>query len=262
MIEAKPHVNIFRKLGTHSAKVTVSISLYNYADYIIETLDSVSNQTLELIDLIIVDDCSQDNSLNVTKSWLENNSLRFNHILFVKHQENQGLAFSRNTAITLSTTPYIFILDADNLLYPRCLIRCLETIENSDSEISMVYPIIEKFDGEIGIMDNQIWDRDILANGNYIDAMSLIRKTSLEAVLGYYPIKYGWEDYDLWCKFVEYNFSGVLVPEILARYRVHKQSMLRTETNQKINLVIKEMKKRHNWLKIKEFNVIEQILLN
>lgn len=249
MVICHPHSQIFQKSGTSAAKVTVCINLYNYADYIIKTLESVYTQAIDVLDLIVVDDCSQDQSVAITRSWLEKKSKRFNNAQLVKHNNNSdGPSGSRNTAITLTQTPFIFMLDADNLIYPRCLIRCLETLE--DSEASFTYPLIERFEAETGIMGNQIWNRDLLAYGNYIDTMALIRKTCLEAVGGYSYMLYGWEDFELWCKFAEKNYYGILVPEILARYRVHFDSFLQSQTNPKLKFVAEEMIQRHPWLKL------------
>jgi hypothetical protein len=53
-----------------------------------------------------------------------------------------------------------------------------------DTGAEMVYPLIEKFGAETGILGNQNWSAEILARGNYIDNMALIRRTALEAVNG------------------------------------------------------------------------------
>lgn len=183
MVIYHPHSLIFQKTGLQTAKVTACISLYNYADYIAETLDSILAQTIEILDLVIVDDCSQDSSLVVTLAWLEQNNQRFNQVQLVKHDRNSGgPSGTRNTAIYLSQTPFIFSIDADNLLYPRCILRCLETLE--ETEGAMVYPLIERFGAETGIMGNQVWSSEVLAYGNYIDNMALSRKACLEAVGG------------------------------------------------------------------------------
>jgi glycosyltransferase involved in cell wall biosynthesis len=167
----------------------------------------------------------------------------------LKHIKNSGgPSGSRNTAISISQTPYVFMLDADNFLYSRCVSRCLETIENSDA--AFVYPLIEKFGAEVGIIGNQVWNPDTLAYGPYIDNTSLIRKTCLEEVGGYTHLLYGWEDFDLWCKFVEQNYYGILIPEILARYRVHQCDMrVSSKVDQNFQSLIFDIKKRHPWLK-------------
>lgn len=245
------HSNLFIHQYNDEAQVTVCISLYNYQDYIVETLESVYQQNLADLDLIIVDDCSTDWSSIVTKLWLEQKYQRFNQVSFIKHTRNAGLSLARNTAINLAQTPFVFILDADNLLYPRCIRSCLEVLQNNP-EAAFAYPLLAKFGESHGIMGNLAWSKSRLAKNNYIDAMSLIRREALLTVNGYSSMPFGWEDYDLWCKFIEQNYYGILVPEILAKYRVHGNSMLNTTTNQPVNLVkiIGDLKQRHPWLEI------------
>lgn len=249
-LKAKEHSILYQKKAGENGEVTVCVSLYNYQGYIVETLESIYHQTLKSIDLIVVDDCSTDWSVVVTQTWLQQRQHRFNQIKLIKHQQNSGLSASRNTAIALSDTPFIFIIDADNVLYSRCLDRCLEVIK--DSQAAFTYPILEKFGESQEIIGNLIWNVDRLAKSNYIDAMALIRKTAIEAVDGYSQMSYGWEDYDLWCKFAEQDYYGVLIPEILAKYRVHQDSMLNSVTNQQENLskIVEDMTTRHPWLKL------------
>lgn len=247
---AKSYLVLFEKLGSRSAPITVCISLYNYQDYILETLESVYRQTLEVIDFVVVDDQSKDASATVAQRWLEQHQLRFNTVRLLRHVENSGLSAARNTAISLVETPFVFILDADNHLYPRCLTRCLEVLETTDA--AFAYPLIEQFGAVQGIMGNLVWSQERLAYQNYIDAMALVRRDAVLAVGGYTPMPYGWEDYDLWCKLAEQEQVGVLVPEILARYRVHQTSMLRGTTNKSgtIELVRADMMQRHPWMKL------------
>ena len=114
---------IFAQDEIQSSPVTVCISLYNYENHIVETLESVSAQTHSVIDLVVVEDCSPDGSLEVALRWLQEHSLRFNAIRLLQHTENRGLSAARNTAIAASVTPYVFILAADHLLFPRCIAR-------------------------------------------------------------------------------------------------------------------------------------------
>ncbi len=255
MLQVHPHRFVFSQSGSLISQVTVCISLYNYQAYIAETLKSVYQQTCFGLDLIVVEDQSTDNSLVIAERWLKENTQRFNAVHLVQHTQNQGLSAARNTAISVSTTPYVFILDADNLLYPRCVERCLEALE-ADEQASVSYPIIEKFGEEQALIGNVVWNRDRFKKKNCIDAMSLIRKQALIDVGGYSELsavgKLGWEDYELWCKFIDQDFYGVPVPEILARYRTHKTSMLRSISNQRGNIerLHQEMMKLHPWLEL------------
>ncbi|MGC1305931.1 MAG: glycosyltransferase family 2 protein [Phormidesmis sp.] len=257
MLKAHPYQFVFSQAGraTEPSPVSVCISLYNYQQHITETLESVYRQTQADLDLIIVEDRSTDDSLAVAKAWLSQHAQRFNTVHLVQHEQNQGLSAARNTAIEISATLTLFILDADNLLYPRCIERCLEALA-ADPQAAMAYPIIEKFGEAQGLIGNVVWWRDRFKRNNCIDAMSLIRKQALTTVGGYSELeavgKLGWEDYELWCKFIDQNLYGVPVPEILARYRTHKTSMLNSVSNQlgNIDRLHQEMMQLHPWLEL------------
>ena len=253
MVAICPHETIFlQSIESIPSKVTVCISLYNYQDYITETLSSVYRQTQLDLDLIVVEDRSPDSSLAIAREWIVRHAERFNTVRLVQHEQNQGLSAARNTAIGISRTPNLFILDADNLLYPRCIERCLLALE-ADPQASVAYPIIEKFGEESGLMGNVVWNRDRFKQRNCIDAMSLVRKEALVEVNGYSKMSVmGWEDYQLWCKFIDKGFYGVPVPEILARYRTHKTSMINSVSNQRNNIeqLHREMMNYHPWLEV------------
>ena len=232
------------------ATTTVIIPLYNYEHVICDTLDSVNEQTIEALSLIIVDDASTDGSLERAGKWLEQHRARFDQAILVSHNQNTGLSNTRNTGFSLAATPYVFALDADNKLYPRCLARCEQALH--DDAAAFAYPMLERIGAGDGLLNTQIWNRARLKRGNYIDAMALIRKRAWQAVGGYMPLEHGWEDYDLWCSFAEQGWHGVRVPEILAQYRVHPGSMLQSRTNRPRALLATSriLKKRHKWLKL------------
>jgi glycosyltransferase involved in cell wall biosynthesis len=224
---------IYQKNSTRQTDITVIVTCYNYGREGVDALNSLLAQTEDFFNLVFIDDHSPDNSVDLLLSWFVNNGAtdKINSIKFIRHTENQGLSKSRNTAISLVNTPFVFILDADNQIYPRALTRLKCAIVNSGLE--MAYSLIEVFGSESKIIGNSIWDTGKFAYGNYIDAMALL-KTSVFHQLGGYrvmPNKFGWEDFDFWCKMVDHGLSGCHVPEVLCRYRVHDQSMLRTVTN-------------------------------
>lgn len=216
--------------GTDWASVCVVVPLYNYEKFIEQTLESVVSQTLDAISLVVVDDCSKDSSPVVAERWIERNKARFKKAVLARNIKNAGLAITRNTGVSMAQSPYLFFLDADNLIYPRCLARHLEAIENSP-DAQGAYSLLEVFDADNGIMGTEVFDRGRLKRGNHIDAMALIRREFLQKAGGYHDIKYGWEDFDLWLRMCESDDFLVQIPEILGRYRVHHQSMLRTTTN-------------------------------
>ena len=211
--------------------VTVTVSLYNYRDRIVGCLESVKAQTAHDIELVVVDDDSDDDGCDVVRRWLEASGERFGRYMLLRHRSNRGLASARNTAFARARAPYVFVLDADNAIYPRCLQQLAAGLERC--EASFAYSYIERFGGAVGLHNVRAWNPKALRFGNTIDAMVLLRRTVWEAVGGYstdMPVM-GWEDFDLWFKIARIGGWGVQIPEILARYDVHPGSMITTVTN-------------------------------
>ncbi|HPQ81079.1 MAG TPA: glycosyltransferase family 2 protein [bacterium] len=215
------------------SEVTVVIPCYKYGREALEALDSLKNQTESVLDIVLIDDMSPDDSVQTVHTWFVSNARHpgFGHLRMVRHLENQGLSASRNTAISLVRTRYTFMLDADNMIYPRAIARLRQAIEASG--MPMAYSLLERFGKERGIIGNSIWIPNLFSRGNYVDAMVLLMTTLLHEMGGYriMPYKFGWEDYDMWCSMVDHGYEGCHVPEILCRYRVHENSMLLDVTN-------------------------------
>ena len=115
---------IFENGKSGEAAVSVIIPLYNYENLVVEALDSVAAQTLATLDLIIVDGHSTDDSLRVATKWARKNAARFNRIVVLKNQANYGLGFCRNSGFDAADTPYVLPLDADNRLRPDAARNC------------------------------------------------------------------------------------------------------------------------------------------
>lgn len=248
-IELAPREVLYECGALAEAQATVCVTLYNYSTYVMDALESVYAQTLEGVGLVVLDDGSRDDGVARVERWIRTFGSRLAGACLARHTRNAGLARARNGAIDLARSPYVMVLDADNLLYPRCverLVRCLD-----GSRYGFAYSILERFGDHHGLMGTPTWDVAHLRVDNYIDAMAMLPKSTWQQLGGYSRMRVaGWEDYDFWCKCVEAKLDGLLVPEILARYRVHGSSMLATETNRIRNAdrLFAEMRKRHPWL--------------
>jgi glycosyltransferase involved in cell wall biosynthesis len=230
--------------------VTVGISLYNYARFLPDCLESILGQRHPHLDVIVVDDASaKDDSLEVARTWLLTNAESFARVQLLRHVCNQGLAEARNTAFTYARSELVFVMDADNMIYPRALSRLYTVMR--DREFDAAYTQLEFFGSEQRLGHADIWERERFVSGNDVDAMALVAKRAWEDVGGYAQCEgQGWEDYDFWCKFVERGLTAAYVPEILCRYRVHPRSMLKTETVKANQQNILQMTMRHPWLTI------------
>jgi glycosyltransferase involved in cell wall biosynthesis len=246
---ARPVTTVREKRAAATPQVSVIVTLYNYGHFLEACLDSIRAQTQPDVELIIVDDCSTDGGLGVATRWLaRNEDVLAGHCL-LQHTKNMGLAYARNTAFASARAPYVFVMDADNMLYPLAVARCLAAIKNSGA--GAAYTQLEFFDERTGLGLADFWSVERLKRANYIDAMALVDKKAWERVGGYTQLMAtGWEDYDFWCKFVEHDLNATFVPEVLCRYRWHGKSMSITETNPNAGTLILEMSMRHPWLEL------------
>lgn len=111
-------------------KVSVVVPNYNYEKYIAKTIESVLAQTYRNIELIVVDDGSKDNSLNILK--------RFGDKVTVIEQKNQGVSLARNNGVSISNGDYIAFLDADDIWLPEKLERQMQRLL-SDNQVGLVH---------------------------------------------------------------------------------------------------------------------------
>lgn len=209
-------------------RVSVLLTVYNYADYVRGALHSIAISTLEEVEVIVVDDASSDNSVEAIRGacgdfpWLS--------VKLVRRSQNAGLSAARNLAAEHASADLLFVLDADNAVFPRALGRLADALEASP-ESAFAYGLIETFDinGPAGVISWIDWDPTRLRYGNYIDAMAMIRRSALEAVGGYSTeaaFSMGWEDFALWVAMAHRGMGAVRVPEFVGRYRVNPHSML------------------------------------
>lgn len=96
-------------------KVSIIIPVYNVAPYIATCLNSVLNQTYSNIECIIVNDCGQDESMQIINSILEHNSSMC-IVKIVNHEVNKGLSEARNTGIQSCSGDYLYFLDSDDYI--------------------------------------------------------------------------------------------------------------------------------------------------
>lgn len=99
-----------RKTLMQKPKVSVIIPIYNVEQYLRKCLDSVCNQTLEDIEIICINDCSPDNSLEILKEYQKND----NRIKIIDFNENKGSAVARNTGMEQAKGEYIGFIDPDD----------------------------------------------------------------------------------------------------------------------------------------------------
>ena len=120
--------------------VSIVIPAYNRENIIRECLESVLNQTYKNIEIIVVDDCSDDNTVNVV------NSIGDERIRCCKLQQNSGACFARNYGAALARGEYIAFQDSDDIWLPEKLEKQVKYLEkgNFDMECKELWKAKQK----------------------------------------------------------------------------------------------------------------------
>jgi glycosyltransferase involved in cell wall biosynthesis len=216
--------------------ISVIVTLYNYRAYIQQCLKSLEDSETAAIpggiEIVIVNDASTDDSLEQVMA-LQRNSRH--PVRIVNKRLNTGLADARNMGLQLARAPYAFILDADNLVFPRALQQLHAAIVKDNS--AAVYSMLCRFQGahnnRRGLLSYFDWDPQMLVEHPYIDAMALFDREKLIEIGGYDTELYkfgwfGWEDYELWLRIARAKLRVSFLPNILCLYRHHERSMSNT----------------------------------
>jgi glycosyltransferase involved in cell wall biosynthesis len=251
-----PHTVVYEQTQIAKPHIAVCVSLFNYGPRIIHALNSVLVQHRpNTIELIVVDDASEDNSVAIVEAWMEQKHNNFARCLLLSHTSNGGLASARNTAIAEAKSPWCFVLDADNQLHPQALSHCGVLAANADPNCAVIHSLV-KVQAEAGCHDSRHlvsdlpWQKAVFKRGNYIDAMALVRREAWEAVGGYTHIPGGWEDFDFWCCVIDAGWHGTLCPQVLATYISHNNSMRATSTTRHERRLSRLLQSRHPWLEL------------
>jgi glycosyltransferase involved in cell wall biosynthesis len=208
---------------------------YNNSKYLLETLNSIDQQTYKNIELIIVDDCSTDDSIKKIEHWL----LSFNKpFQFIKHTENLGICKTINDGYKIAKGKYISSIATDDIMLPQKTEIQVQLLENTDDRVGMIFSdaylidensnplegkFIEKYKSNLFHINSRNVYEDLL-KGNFIPAMSIMIKKKVLLEVGYFDENLNYEDHDMWLRIAE-KYKIHYSEYVSAKYRIHKNSL-------------------------------------
>lgn len=133
-----------QKIVDEDILVSVIVPAYNAADYLDECIESVQRQSYSNWEMVIVDDCSIDDTYKIAEEYAEEDK----RIKLIRHKENQGVAAARNTALKAATGDYVAFLDSDDLWEKNKLYRQLIFMENNIYDVT--YTAYQKINAVTG----------------------------------------------------------------------------------------------------------------
>ncbi len=234
--------------------------VYNCASYLKDSIESVLNQTFTDFEFIIIDDASQDNSVEKIKFYAKNDS----RIKLVQQLQNLGVAHALNKAIDLATGQWLVRMDADDI----CVITRFEdqvSFANKNPDIDIFGTHIELFGSQSFINRPKCDHFEILLDLFFgcplvHPTVFIKRKSFIDHSLRYDPtVKYT-EDYDLWVR-ASKKLKFANIPKVLLKYRVHQNSnSIKSNGKQSIDSCVSQLKMFEN-LGVKNKVLDEMVLI-
>jgi len=208
-------------------KVTVVIAAYNAETYLRQTLDSVFAQCLEEIEVIVVDDGSTDRTSQILKTVSDPR-------LTVLRQQNGGVSAARNAGLTAARAPYVFFLDADDILLPDALRRMVTALDERPERVAcFAHHVRIAPDGsELSDRGDLAWKifptedtlRHLIAKNFIVCGAICIRTDAARTVRGFNPaLKWG-EDWEFWCRLGVLGDFVAMPDDVVLLYRQHFSS--------------------------------------
>jgi len=204
--------------------VSVIIPCYNYGRFLREAIESVFAQTFQRFEILVINDGSTD---ELTRRVLEELCYPKTGVI---HQENQGLAETRNNGAVLAAGKYICYLDADDTMEPTYLEKTLSLLEGDES-LGSCFSWVRCFGDHDSIWETADLDPFFLRQYTTAPSHSVIRRAAWAKVREYngsgFLSKYNgnFEDWVFWIDMVQCGYRGQVIREPLIRYRVHKDSL-------------------------------------
>ena len=210
--------------------VSVCIPAYNSSRYIAETIESVLNQTYSNIEVVVVDDCSKDNTVEIV------NNIKDSRVRLICNEKNLGMTGNWNKCISESKGKYVKLLPGDDFIYKDCIERSLNVLKKH-KEVSLVVVgshLVDDDDKVIGkyahwpsegiIKGERIAKKSVMLNnffGNPVCA--LFRREDFEKTGCFDPDIPYILDFDLWLSLSAIGNVAV-IKEKLSAFRVRKDS--------------------------------------
>ncbi|MBP9135843.1 MAG: glycosyltransferase [Chitinophagales bacterium] len=217
--------------------ISVCIINYNQGRFFADALNSYLSQTYSPLELIVIDDCSTDNSVEIINNLLKEKNVKAN---FIVNPVNWGICKNMNLAISLSKGKYFSVVASDDYFGPQRYERLINASKKSDENYKLFYSNCKLVDETGRVIENDfinyyrpgllVREGNVfseLLKGNFIPAIALLIKKEVFGSIGYFDETLKLEDYDMWLRIAKgYKFGYVADNEVY--YRQLNNSLMRT----------------------------------
>lgn len=211
--------------------ISIVLPIYNGEKYMRESIDSIIMQSYQNWELIIVNDCSIDNTAEIANEYVKKDK----RIKYYKNEKNMRLPKTLNKGFSLSKGDYLTWTSDDNLFKQGAFEKMVAALKNNNADF--VYASYETIDENGNYIDyvqtNKMGKYEIIGH-NVVGACFMYTRKVYD-VIGDYEDKFLLvEDYDYWLRIFS-KFNITYIKEILYSYRLHDGALTSTERTEKIN---------------------------
>jgi len=221
--------------------VTVIAVCYNHSRFVVECLESIRQQSYPSIQLIIMDDCSKDDSVQIIRDWINRNQIE---CTFIPHQKNIGLPKTINEALGFARGEFISIIATDDVWLKDKTEHQIKIFKNASPTVGIVYSDADQIDPN-GCLVKKGFIEDyrsfakppegfifpLFLRGNFIPAPSVLIRRSCYEKVGLYNEDIPYEDWDMWLRISQY-YEFAFSDQTTTLYRVVPSSLVRTMSKQ------------------------------
>lgn len=218
--------------------VSIILISYNSSKYILETLESAKAQTYQKIELIVSDDCSTDNTIEICSKWIEENKHNFISTKLIIVEENTGVAANCNRGVNAAKGEWIKLTAGDDILLPNSISDNVRWIRNKpDIKIlfSDVFFISDEFlinQINQSINYDNFFDesaryqyRKLLISNKLLAPSAFLNKRVIKTLGGFDERIRNMEDYPFWIKATKFGIKLYFMPITTVKYRIHSESL-------------------------------------
>lgn len=209
-------------------RITVIMGIYNCADTLVESLESLEVQTYKKFKVILCDDGSKDNTLEVAKKWVETHP----GYKVIRNEKNMGLNATLNRCLEYADTEFVARMDGDDRSLPHRFEQEVNFLDEHPQFAIVSGPMLY-FD-ENGVFmkgrgHGEVTKRSFIAGSPFCHAPCLVRREAYEAVGGYSEDKklLRVEDYHLWFKMYAAGYKGYMLKEPIYEMRDDRNATVR-----------------------------------
>lgn len=241
-----------KNVAPQNPLVSIVVMTFNSSATVLETLNSLLVQNYEPLEVIVCDDASKDNTVEIVKKWQEENFHNFKKITILVSSVNQGICKNVGSGYEKSEGEWIKLIAGDDIIFPNAIVQYMEVANRVPCAVvvSKVTPFITNFPistsqndmipnaenaaiiaGTPEILLNKLYYQNIIPGPGVI-----LKRSDYEEIGGIDKSFYHLDDWPLWINFLQKGKKICWLPQSLIGYRISSETVSASKNSTRVNV--------------------------